>query len=227
MVRDLARQPDEFKTLFRRYASAIILRLTYGAKIKTGREDIVRLVHENQLNVERVAAPGKYLVDVVPMLMYLPTWLAPFKQEAHAHRVREVSTFTGLVKDVEKDIEANKAGPSFTRMWLENKEKWQLDDLQAIYVLGGLYSAAASTTATLASSWLLMMVLHPEWLEKLQAELDKVVGRDRLPRFDDLPSLPLLRAVAKEVARMRPVTAGGKFGGHQCEFSLPLADSHG
>ncbi|PIA93709.1 O-methylsterigmatocystin oxidoreductase [Cercospora beticola] len=209
MVNDLVSNPGEYKTLFRRYASALILRLTYGIEVQTGNEDIVRLVYENQLNVERVSAPGQYLVDVLPILMWLPTWLAPFKQEAKAHRTREVNLFSSLVKGVEQDIEAGKAGPSFTRTWLENKEKWALEDLQGIYVLGGLYSAAASTTASLATSWLLMMVLHPEWFQKLQAQIDEVVGPDRLPRYDDLPNLPLLRAVAKEVARMRPVTAGG------------------
>ncbi|KAK5379003.1 hypothetical protein LTR20_010303 [Exophiala xenobiotica] len=209
LVRDLVQEPKKYRTLFQRYASALILRLTYGARIETGGEDIVRLVYENQLNVERVSAPGQYLVDLLPILLWLPTWVAPFKQEAAAHRKREVSLFSGLVKDVEKDIENGKAGPSFTRMWLENKQKFGLSDLQGTYVLGGLYSAAASTTASLAMSWVLLMVLNPKWLALMQEELDRVVGPNRLPVFDDLPQLPTVRAVVKEVARMRPVTAGG------------------
>ena len=54
-----------------------------------------------------------------------------------------------------------------------------------------------------------MMVLNREWLAKTQADLDGVIGPDRLPENDDLPQLPTVRAVVKEVARMRPVTAGG------------------
>ncbi|KAH7085829.1 cytochrome P450 [Paraphoma chrysanthemicola] len=209
LVHDLVLAPRRYKTLFRRYASALILRLTYGAKINTGDEDIIRLVYENQLNAERVSVPGRYLVDLLPVLMRLPTWMAPFKQEAAAHRKREVALFTGLVEDVQKDVEAGKAGESFTRTWLENKEKFGISDLQGMYVLGGLYSAAASTTASLAMSWILMMVLNPDWFAKVQKEIDDVVGPDRLPGFDDMPQLPTLRAVVKEVARMRPVTAGG------------------
>lgn len=209
LLRDLVEEPARYKLLFRRYASALILRLTYGAKIETGDEEIVRLVYENQLNVERVSAPGQYLVDVLPILMKLPTWMAPFKQEAAAHRKREVSLFSSLVANVQQDMESGKAEPSFTKMWLENKEKFGLSDLQATYVLGGLYSAAASTTASLAMSWVLMMVLNPRWFAKAQAELDEVVGTERLPEFNDLPRLPTVRAVVKEVARVRPVTAGG------------------
>lgn len=209
LVYDIILQPDAYQRLFRRYASALILRLIYDARIETGDEEMVRLVYENQSNVERVAAPGQYLVDVLPILMWLPSWLAPFKREAAAHRKREVTLFGGLVEDVKKEVDSGKAGPSFTRQWLENKEQWGLDDLQAAYVLGGLYSAAASTTASLAMSWVLMMVLNPRWLKEIQDEVDRVVGPDRLPTFDDLPQLPMLRAVVKETARLRPVTAGG------------------
>src|SRR6187402_1200227 len=45
LVHDLILAPERYKTLLRRYASALILRLTYGAKIETGEEDIVRLVY--------------------------------------------------------------------------------------------------------------------------------------------------------------------------------------
>ena len=43
------------------------------------------------------------------------------------------------------------------------------------------------------------MVLHSEELRKLQHELDRVVGDGRLPEFADMPQLPRVRAVAKEV----------------------------
>ena len=210
LVKDLVLDPAQYTTLFQRYASALILRLTYGTQIETGKEEIVRLVYENQVNFERVAAPGKYLVDLLPVLLYLPSWMASFKQEAAAHRKREVALFSGLVKGVQEDIESGTAGPSFTRMWLENKQKFAVSDLQGTYVMGGLYSAAASTTASLAMSWILLMVLNPQWMKRLQEELDRVVGPDRIPVFDDLPQLPMVRAVVKEVARLRPVTAGGK-----------------
>lgn len=206
---DLILNPTNYHTLLRRYASGVILRLIYDARIETGDEELVNQVYANQSNVERVAAPGKYLVDTLPILMWLPTWLAPFKQEAAAHRKREVALFSGLVDDVRRDLEAGKAGASFTRDWLESKEQWGLDDLQAAYVLGGLYSAAASTTASLAMSWILMMVLNPHWFKAVQEEIDRVVGPGRYPTFDDLPNLPMVRAIVKETARIRPVTAGG------------------
>lgn len=40
-------------------------------------------------------------------------------------------------------------------------------------------------------------------------EVDRVCG-DKMPEFDDIPDLPVCRAVIKEVLRWRPVTAGGE-----------------
>ena len=45
---------------------------------------------------------------------------------------------------------------------------------------------------------------YPKVMRKAQAEVDRVVGRDRLPSFADKPHLPYFRALVKEVLRWRP-----------------------
>ena len=45
------------------------------------------------------------------------------------------------------------------------------------------------------------MVLYPEVQKKAQAEIDAVVGQNRLPDFHDRPSLPYINAVVKESSR--------------------------
>jgi len=45
------------------------------------------------------------------------------------------------------------------------------------------------------------MVLYPEVQEKAREELDRVIGRGRLPDFTDRNSLPYISAVTKEVLR--------------------------
>ena len=54
------------------------------------------------------------------------------------------------------------------------------------------------------------MVLHPEVQVKAQAEIDNVIGRDRLPTFEDRPNLPYVDALVKEVLRWGPVAPMGK-----------------
>lgn len=53
------------------------------------------------------------------------------------------------------------------------------------------------------------MVHYPEVLKRAQAQLDAVVGRERVPNFDDRKLLPYIEAVAKEILRWRPVTPIG------------------
>lgn len=59
---------------------------------------------------------------------------------------------------------------------------------------------------------LLSLLLHPSLQIRAQAELDKFVGRDRLPDFSDRAQLPFVNAICREALRMYPV--------------LPLALAH-
>lgn len=45
------------------------------------------------------------------------------------------------------------------------------------------------------------MLLYPDIQRKAQAEVDRVVGKDRLPDFSDEPALPYVTALVKEVLR--------------------------
>ena len=54
-------------------------------------------------------------------------------------------------------------------------------------------------TVSALGSFFLAMLLYPEIQRKAQAEVDRVVGRDRLPEFSDEPSLPYITALVKEV----------------------------
>lgn len=49
------------------------------------------------------------------------------------------------------------------------------------------------------------MVLYPEAMKKAQAQIDAVVGRQRLPDFGDIASLPYVVAIWKEVLRWHNV----------------------
>ena len=53
--------------------------------------------------------------------------------------------------------------------------------------------------------WTLEMLAYPETQARAHAELDAVVGRARLPTFADYPHLPYIRAMVKEILRLRPV----------------------
>ena len=58
-------------------------------------------------------------------------------------------------------------------------------------------------------SFFLVLALFPQVQRRAQAELDVVVGRDRLPTFDDRQRLPYVEALCKELMRWQMVTPIG------------------
>jgi len=77
------------------------------------------------------------------------------------------------------------------------------------HLLAQFSGAAIETTATALKSFPLVCLVYPEWIEEAQAELDRVVGRDRLPGFQDRESLPIIEAVIRELIRWNPPVRAG------------------
>jgi len=69
--------------------------------------------------------------------------------------------------------------------------------------------AGAETSASTLKCFMLAMLQHPEVQERAQAEIDAVVGTDRLPNFDDRPNLPYVEAILLETLRMYAVAPLG------------------
>lgn len=60
-------------------------------------------------------------------------------------------------------------------------------------------------------NFFLAMMLNPAVQAKAQAEIDSVVGRDRLPTIADQASLPYVRSVVTEVFRLNPPIPLGEY----------------
>ena len=55
------------------------------------------------------------------------------------------------------------------------------------------------------------MVQYPEVQKRAQAEIDAIVGTERLPDFGDRSSLPYIEAVYRETLRWHPVAPLSEF----------------
>jgi len=67
------------------------------------------------------------------------------------------------------------------------------------------FSAAYDTTSSTLMVFVLAMVLYPDVQKRAQAEIDLVIGRNRLPTFEDRASLPYIDATLRETLRWEPV----------------------
>ncbi|XP_030538007.1 cytochrome P450 81Q32-like [Rhodamnia argentea] len=65
--------------------------------------------------------------------------------------------------------------------------------------------AAGTDTSSVTMEWALSLLLnHPDVMKKAQAELDDVVGPDRLPDEADIQKLPCLQNIINEALRLFP-----------------------
>lgn len=61
-------------------------------------------------------------------------------------------------------------------------------------------------SASALGTFFLAMAKYPEIQKKAQAEIDEIVGLDRLPNVTDRGSMPYVEALYREILRWKPVT---------------------
>ena len=64
---------------------------------------------------------------------------------------------------------------------------------------------ASATSSSIVLAAIEAFVKWPEVMKKAQSEIDKVMGEDRSPVWDDYGQLPYVAATVKEAMRWRPV----------------------
>jgi hypothetical protein len=71
------------------------------------------------------------------------------------------------------------------------------------------YSHYPYQTAATLMLLVVYLMQNPDVQRKAQHEIDRVVGKDRLPVWDDIPSLPYTNLVLQETYRMNPLSPLG------------------
>ncbi|KAL8383405.1 hypothetical protein RB595_006926 [Gaeumannomyces hyphopodioides] len=192
------------------FTARTVSRLSWGSPHRQA------TLRETTFGLLETISPGGSLPNVVSWLGNLPLKLSPWQKREKARHAREKELFVGNVSDVKAAIANNTAAPSFTRTFLEELERNPRgskaeDDAhvaEAMYVVGQMAIAGALTIGSPIQSFILAMLHYPDWLARLQSEIDMQLG-GRCPQWDDREQLPMLRAVVKETLRWRPPVPTG------------------
>ncbi|KAF9808713.1 hypothetical protein IEO21_07775 [Rhodonia placenta] len=210
LLADLVRDPEGFIAHLKRYAGALTIELAYGHHADIVNEEFMAFADKAMASVTEAGGVASTLVDFFPVMKYIPEWIpgGGFKRHAFMTQkmIREVmSTPYSIVRESMKNGNAQQC---FTTFLLgELSEDGRVDDATAWDIKGAatvLYLGKGAQTMTTLISFILAMVLHRGTFEKAQAELDRVIGSERLPNLDDRESLPYLECVLKEVYRWNP-----------------------
>ncbi|ETW82095.1 hypothetical protein HETIRDRAFT_475560 [Heterobasidion irregulare TC 32-1] len=211
LLRQLLRQPEDFVEHIRHYTAAIAMSLAYGYEIAEANDRYVAIAEDAISKAVASVLPGARLVNVVPALRHLPAWLPGMGFKRYA---REVARLTDDMVNlpfafVKEEMRNGTARPSLAR---ESLEAYQGDgpsedeENMIKYVAATIYAAGADTTVSVLSTFFLVLTLFPETQRRAQAELDAVVGPDRLPEYADRDQLPYVDALCMELMRWKLVT---------------------
>ncbi|KDQ08521.1 hypothetical protein BOTBODRAFT_191667 [Botryobasidium botryosum FD-172 SS1] len=177
-----------------------IVQATYGIEVKSVDDDYIVLAEEFIRSGAILLSPATNLWDAFPIFPYLPSWFpgAGIKQIAHQTRQiidQMVKTSMGHVK---AELATGEAARSLAANALESGDYAEEDIKWASAIL---YFAGADTTYGVLAAFIFFMIKHPEIQKKAQAEVDRVVGRGRMPTFEDRQQLPYIDCIIKEIIR--------------------------
>ncbi|KAJ8583396.1 cytochrome P450 [Rhizopogon salebrosus TDB-379] len=209
MLFSFLQDPTSYTSHFQMYPASFILPIVYDYEPK-GKDDHV--VHVMQTYLDLVIAGlgpvATIVMEMFPFLLRLPAWFpgATFKRAALAchqagHDVKEVA-----FQDVTERMSAGGVAPCLVSENLDKMSGFEKVAFTAAVkeVASISFAGASETTIGTLLVFLLAMVLYPEVQAKAQADIDRVVGKDRLPDFNDRPLLPYMDAIMRETLRWNP-----------------------
>ncbi|EMD40136.1 hypothetical protein CERSUDRAFT_151116 [Gelatoporia subvermispora B] len=216
LLKRLYDEPKNFARNNRYLLGANILSVAYGFEIAEKNDQHIEVAEEALIAVSAGGIPGSFLVDILPFLKHLPPWVpgAGFQRVLRRWKVSVVAM---------KELPWSNAVVSLrlchTYIWslmtdtnnlVPGEEAHREAEELSKNVAGVVYADHFHFDVFFVQA----MVIHPDVQKRAQADLAKVVGRERLPEFNDRESLPYIEAICKEAMRWQPVVPLGI--AHRC-----------
>ncbi|XP_022095821.1 cytochrome P450 2J6-like [Acanthaster planci] len=207
-------KPFNPKPLLSNATSNVICSVIFGKRYDYSDEEFQRLLSLFGQNVRLAGAGGVFIF--FPALRHLP-FVSSNQLDLNMAQVRKF--LTNIINSHRVAFDSDNLN-DFTDVFLKeiksNEEKAKagvkhghLTENSFVGTVGNLFVAGTETTATTLQWAILYMAVYPEIQKRVQAEIDDVVGRNRLPRMADKPELNFTRAVIWEVQRLTIVAPLG------------------
>ncbi|KAE9385564.1 cytochrome P450 [Gymnopus androsaceus JB14] len=155
-----------------RSSASAIVSIIYGMPPLTLSDPMLSSLNSIAARFTHASLPGAFLVELLPILDWIPSWTGMAKWKSDAKRDHKIfdETFRKYYKD------------------------------SVILIVTWSNSLAGGETTMIALSWLIYaMTLYPEVQARGQEEIDRVVGRGRIPNFGDMEELVYVQAMVREV----------------------------
>ncbi|XP_038053290.1 cytochrome P450 2U1-like [Patiria miniata] len=206
LLEEVRKQGDESfdpRNVIENAVANVICYLVFGNRFEYTDERFRRLIDAINKSLENGGVAG--VVEFLPIISKL-TFLPVVKR--HIDNNLAFQRMMGdLLRDHEEGYQrgiSRDFTDAFRNAMAEKEhtgEQTYLTPNNLFYSVSELFGAGMETTTSTLRWALLYMIAYPETQTRVQQEMDRVVGRNRLPRYTDRPSLPYTQAVLCEVQR--------------------------
>ncbi|KAJ7867799.1 cytochrome P450 monooxygenase [Mycena leptocephala] len=206
VLREILASPNDLFKHLHFHVGSCLMEITYGPDTAPQTSRLIGMADDVITAWSKVAVPGSFLVDVFPVFRFIPEWLIPgggFRKLARINRDKAIEAREAPFNRVQAEMDAGTAPSSFVANLLTSIGS-DADTEMIKTCAGTVYFAGTEALSVCLQAFVLAMVAYPDVQKKAQAELDNVVGKDRLPNFGDESSLPYCNAIVKEVLRWNP-----------------------
>ncbi|KAF8338413.1 cytochrome P450 [Amanita rubescens] len=213
MLRSMLRHPADFFQHVRRNAGAVIFNITYGWQVTSNDDYFVCLVEEalSILSMIDINKSSGWLTTFFPILQFLPS------SNAHKRRASFLRNRIWCIDNLpylwaKEQIESGNFMESFISKHLRPDDGHAIDAKEEDIVKwasGAMCFGGAETAVASVLSFILLMTLYPDIQKRAQDEIDSVLGKDRLPTFEDQDEFVYVGALIKEVLRFAPAAPLG------------------
>ncbi|KAJ8474077.1 hypothetical protein ONZ51_g7462 [Trametes cubensis] len=192
---------------------SVILKIVYGIDVVDASDSRLAIASA-ALECISQATPGHFAVELLPFLRHVPAWFpgAGFQKELAMSKIANYRLKNDLFHEIKVAFDRGEHRPCVAANMLVRAQESTLsfDEEEVIkHICVIAVEGSADTTGHTLEAFCLAMALYPNVQKKAQAELDQVVGPDRLPDHTDSNSLVYINAIVKEALRWHVVLPQG------------------
>ncbi|KAH6908270.1 cytochrome P450 98A3 [Coprinopsis sp. MPI-PUGE-AT-0042] len=210
----LATNPSDFMATAKHFVGAVVMQISYGISDSSYTS---KLIDDAEALVEgftEVAIPGRFLVDTLPLLRFVPSWFpgAEWKRKLQAYGARNKEvydrTFEDAMERAKRGIQgyhANVADDVIPKLPNVDDPSYPVMRKNASNATFVGYVSGVDTGTQAAQALFLALAMYPEVQKRAQEELERVIGACRLPKPSEVLAIPYLVALMKELTRWHSV----------------------
>ncbi|KAK6380079.1 hypothetical protein LTS17_005267 [Exophiala oligosperma] len=204
-LKNLLDEPKAFWEEVSRFSGSITFSLLLSCRFERSDAIIPQSIGRKMQMFFNHIRPGAWLVDWIPVFDYLPDALAPWRKQAIVVRNQIMPFYLVFYEQMKERVRNGTAPDCFITRLLSDETK-HFDEVEYAHIIAEMITAGTETTATTLQWFFKAAVLNPDSMERAQEEIDRVVGRERLPTWDDQASLPYITAMIHELHRWATAT---------------------